>query len=84
MLGKILLSPANILLLDEPTNHFDIESCESLMEAIQEFPGAVLMVTHDEHFLKNIANKLVIFDGGKTFIFEGTYESFLSKIGWKE
>ncbi len=84
MLGKILLSSSNLLLLDEPTNHFDIESCESLMEAIQEFQGAVVMVTHDEHFLKNIANKLVIFDGGRTFIFEGTYESFLSKIGWSE
>ena len=84
MLGKILLSSSNLLLLDEPTNHFDIESCESLMEAIQEFQGAVVMVTHDEHFLKNIANKLVIFDGGKTFVFEGTYEAFLSKIGWSE
>ena len=54
------------------------------MEAIQEFQGAVVMVTHDEHFLKNIANKLVIFDGGKTFVFEGTYDAFLSKIGWSE
>ena len=84
MLGKILLSSSSLLLLDEPTNHFDIEACESLMEAIQDFKGAVVMVTHDEHFLHNIANKLIIFDGGKTFVFEGTYESFLAKIGWVE
>jgi len=84
MLGKILLKPANMLLLDEPTNHLDMESCESLCSAIKEFPGAVLMVTHDEHFLTEIANKLIIFDNDKTFIFEDGYKEFLKKIGWKD
>ena len=82
MLGKILLTPVNILLLDEPTNHFDMESCESLMEAIKGFPGAVIMVTHNEYFLHEIATKLIVIDGGKTFLFEGTYAEFLKKIGW--
>ena len=84
MLGKILLKDANLLLLDEPTNHLDMESCESLMNAIKSFPGAVLMVTHDEYFLKEIANKLIIFDDGKVFTFEGGYKDFLRKIGWKD
>ena len=84
MLGKIILTPSNLLLLDEPTNHFDIESCESLMEAIKEFEGAVVMVTHNEYFLNNIANKLIVFDGGKTFYFNGTYPQFLEDIGWQE
>jgi len=84
MLGKILLKPANLLLLDEPTNHLDMESCEALCSAIKEFPGAVLMVTHDEHFLNEIANKLIVFDNDKTFTFEGSYKDFLKNVGWKD
>ena len=84
MLGKILLTPCNLLLLDEPTNHFDIESSEALMDAIKTFQGAVIMVTHDEFFLHEIANKLIVFDGGKTFLFDGGYKEFLKKVGWVE
>ncbi len=84
MLGKILLKGANLLLLDEPTNHLDMESCESLLEAIKSFEGAVVTVTHDEHFLREIANKLIIFDDNKTFTFEDSYEFFLKRVGWKD
>lgn len=84
MLGKILLTPCNLLMLDEPTNHFDMESSESLMDAIKAFKGAVLMVTHNEYFLREIANKLIVFDGGKTFSFTGTYNDFLKQVGWQE
>ena len=84
MLGKILLKASNLLLLDEPTNHLDMDSCESLMEAIKSFQGAVLMVTHNEYFLKEIANKLIVFDDDKTFVFDGGYEEFLNKIGWQD
>ena len=84
MLGKILLKPSNILLLDEPTNHLDMESCDSLLGAIKNFQGAVVMVTHSEYFLKEVANKLIVFDDEKTFIFEGGYEDFLKKVGWKD
>jgi len=84
MLGKILLKGTNLLLLDEPTNHLDMESCEALLEAIKTFPGAVITVTHDEHFLNEIANKLIVFDDDKTFTFEDTYEFFLKRVGWKD
>ena len=84
MLGKILLKGVNLLLLDEPTNHLDMESCDSLLEAINNFEGAVIMVTHDESFLRKIANKLIIFDDNKTFTFEDSYEFFLKRIGWKD
>jgi ATP-binding cassette subfamily F protein 3 len=84
MLGKILLKPVNLLFLDEPTNHLDMESAESLMSAVQNFAGAVIMVSHDEFFLKKIANKLIIYDEGKVFIYEGTYKEFLKKVGWKD
>ncbi|MCE3255702.1 MAG: ATP-binding protein of an transporter complex [Rickettsiaceae bacterium] len=84
MLGKILLKPSNLLLLDEPTNHLDMESCDSLKEAIKSFEGAVLMVTHSEYFLKEIANKLIVFDNDKISVFEGGYEDFLRKVGWSD
>lgn len=84
MLGKILLRGVNLLLLDEPTNHLDMESCDSLLQAIKNFEGAVIMVTHDESFLREIANKLVIFDDNKTFEFEDSYEFFLKRVGWKD
>lgn len=84
MLGKILLKPSNILLLDEPTNHLDLDSCESLLGAIKSFEGAVLMVTHSEYFLKEVANRLIIFDDGKVSLFEGGYQDFLKKIGWQD
>ena len=82
LIGKILLKPANLLFLDEPTNHLDMESCESLIAAINMFPGAVIMVTHDEGVLKEIATKLVVFDDDKTYLYEGTYPEFLKEKGW--
>ncbi|MDR0423381.1 MAG: ATP-binding cassette domain-containing protein [Rickettsiales bacterium] len=83
-LAKILLKPCNLLLLDEPTNHLDMESCEALMDAINNFQGASIIVSHHEYLLNNIANKLIVFDSNKCFFFEGNYQDFLKKIGWKE
>ncbi len=84
MLGKILLKPSNLLLLDEPTNHLDLDSCESLLNAIKTFEGAIVMVTHSEYFLKEIANRLIIFDNDEVSVFEGGYQDFLKKVGWKD
>ncbi len=83
LLGKILAKPANLLLLDEPTNHLDMESIESLTEEIGNFPGAVVIVTHSEIMLRNLATKLVIFHNGNAEFFNGTYDDFLEKIGWE-
>lgn len=83
-LGKILLNPSNLLLLDEPTNHLDIQSCDSMITALDAFPGAVIIVTHSEMFLHHLANRLVVFDGDKSFVFEGTYQDFLDRVGWGE
>jgi len=84
MLGKILLEKVNLLFLDEPTNHLDMESAEALMHAVQHFEGSVVMVTHDEYFLKKIANKLIVYDDGKVFVYDGPYKEFLKKVGWKD
>lgn len=83
MLGKILLKPANLLMLDEPTNHLDMDSCEALMNALKTFKGAIIMVTHDEHILYNVANKLIVFDNDEVSVFDGGYKDFLKKVGWK-
>jgi len=84
MLGKLLARRVNVLLLDEPTNHLDMESCDALLAALDDFPGAVIMVTHNEMFLHALAEKLVIFQEGRTEAFDGTYGEFLEKIGWQE
>ncbi len=84
LMGKLLVSPANLLLLDEPTNHLDMESIDSLIEAIDAFRGAVILVTHSELVLHAIATKLIIFDGGEIRVFDGTYEDFLSRVGWRD
>jgi ATP-binding cassette, subfamily F, member 3 len=83
LLGKLLVSPSNLLLLDEPTNHLDMESVDSLVEALDGYEGAVIIVTHSEMILKSLVNRLVVFDDDKVTVFEGTYQDFLGRVGWK-
>jgi len=84
MLGKIIATPANILLLDEPTNHLDMQSIDALCDAIDNFEGATIMVTHSEMLLRRLADALIIFHKGGAEYFDGTYDDFLAKIGWEE
>lgn len=77
MLGKILLSPSNLLMLDEPTHHLDIDSCDVLVQAIQQFKGAAIIVTHSETFLHILAKKLIVFSEKGIEIFYGTYQDYL-------
>jgi ATP-binding cassette, subfamily F, member 3 len=84
LLGKLLVSPANLLLLDEPTNHLDMESIDSLIEAIEAFDGAVIIVTHSELILEAVATKLIVYDNETVSIFEGTYLDFLERMGWSD
>jgi ATP-binding cassette subfamily F protein 3 len=83
LLGKILATPTNLLLLDEPTNHLDVESVMALTSALEEFDGAVVIVTHSEEILRRVATRLVVFQGDAPFVFEGTYDEFLDSIGWE-
>ena len=82
LLGKILVTPANLLLLDEPTNHLDMESVDSLVAALDEFDGAIVIVTHSEMILRAVCNRLVVFDRDTAQMFEGTYDDFLESRGW--
>jgi ATP-binding cassette subfamily F protein 3 len=83
MLGKLLVSPCNLLLLDEPTNHLDMDSCDSLLAAIDAFDGAVVMVTHNEMFLHTLATRFVVFDRGRIRLYDHSYQDFLEHVGWE-
>ena len=84
MLGQILAREVNLLFLDEPTNHLDMESIEALTEAIQNFEGAVMIVTHSEEMLRRVCDRLIIFAKDGAEYFDGGYDEFLSKIGWED
>jgi ATP-binding cassette subfamily F protein 3 len=84
LLGKILAHPSNLLLLDEPNNHLDMESIDALIESLQDFPGALLIVTHNEGILRALATKLIVFHRGKVDVFDTSYDEFLEKLGWED
>lgn len=84
LLGKLLARPTNLLLLDEPTNHLDQESVEALTMELQNYPGAVVIVTHSEGILRAVASSLVVFHEGKAEYLKETYDGFLTKIGWED
>jgi ATP-binding cassette, subfamily F, member 3 len=84
LLGKLLARPTNLLLLDEPTNHLDQESVESLNLELQNYPGAVVIVTHSEGMLREVATSLIVFHHGKVEFLRENYDDFLRKIGWEE
>ncbi len=79
LLAIILASPLNFLVLDEPTNHLDIESREVLLKAVQNFDGTVLVVSHDRHFLREIANRVFEIRDGELRTYEGNYDYYLEK-----
>ena len=78
-LTKLLLQKPNILLLDEPTNHLDAESVQWLEKHLVDYPGNVILVTHDRYFLDNVVNWILELDRGKYFIYEGNYSTYLDK-----
>jgi len=82
MLGKLLVTPVNLLMLDEPTNHLDMDACDALLAAIDNFDGAVIMVTHNEMFLHALADRLIVFEDEGARMFHGSYQDFLEKGGW--
>ena len=76
-LARLLLSKPDLLLLDEPTNHLDAESVAWLEHHLREFPGAVVLVTHDRYFLDNVTGWILELDRGKGLPFEGNYSAWL-------
>jgi ATPase subunit of ABC transporter with duplicated ATPase domains len=78
-LTRLLIQKPSILLLDEPTNHLDAESVQWLENHLKEYPGAVLMITHDRYFLDNVVSWILELDRGKYFPYEGNYSTYLEK-----
>jgi len=81
VLATLLGRPLNFLILDEPTNHLDIQSREILLQALKEFTGTLVLVSHDRHFLRSLVDQVFEIDHGQMTVYKGDYEYYLSKTG---
>ncbi|MXV38658.1 ATP-binding cassette domain-containing protein [Flavobacteriaceae bacterium Ap0902] len=77
-LAKLLLHPSNVLIMDEPTNHLDIQSKEILKNALNNYEGTLILVSHDREFLKGLADKIVEFKDGEVKEFLGGIDEYLT------
>jgi len=75
--ARMLLRPSNTLLLDEPTNHLDLDSKDVLLEALEDFGGTLIFVSHDRYFVDKLATKVMEIGGGGVLVYPGNYEEFL-------
>lgn len=81
VLATILSRPVNFLVLDEPTNHLDIASREVLLDAIKKFPGTVMIVSHDRHFLREITTRVFELDKHQLTTIDGSWDYYIEKRG---
>lgn len=77
---ELSFSHPNLLILDEPTNHLDIESREVLEDALENYDGTMLCVSHDRYFINRLATKILAFDGTNIEPFEGNYDDYINKV----
>ena len=76
-LARMLMMPSNFLLLDEPTNHLDLRAKDVLLEALEEFSGTVVFVSHDRYFIDKLATRVFEIEGGAVNVFPGNYEDYV-------
>ena len=74
--ARMLLRPANTLLLDEPTNHLDMDSKDVLLDALEDFGGTLILVSHDRYFIDKLATKIIDIGGGEARVYPGSYEEY--------
>ena len=80
-LVKFLVDPPNLLLMDEPTTHLDLVSIEALIKALEQFQGSLVFISHDVHFIRALAQKVLHIDAGEVTAYAGGYDYFLEKTG---
>ncbi len=80
-LVKILLNPPNLLLMDEPTTHLDMNSIDALTDALRQFEGTLILISHDVYFIRSIAETVLHIDGGVLTHYHGNYDYYLEKSG---
>ena len=82
--ARMLLRPANTLLLDEPTNHLDMDSKDVLLDALEDFGGTLILVSHDRYFIDKLATKVIDVGGGKALVYPGGYEEYRWSLAKRE
>jgi len=75
--ARMLLRPSNTLLLDEPTNHLDLDSKDVLLDALEDYGGTLIIVSHDRYFVEKLATKIIEIGHGQALVYPGTYKEFL-------